>query len=615
MNPIESQQTLELQDIFGDEEFIRRYPYLRDMPVKLFLSLCTHRQKEAVTFFGKDHLVDILKTIQRNNPAVFQEYYYTKEKDPAFFEKFFEENLTLFDPGDFQEKSDAMIIEALETLQDRGLYQGEICRYQPDFYEESAPQPGTSPGDEANAEAFDMGDIEDMREPGEPGATGEEPPMSSSLIPHVVTYQEAYKMEEITILANKGETIICVIPIFSVWGNDVTHQTGEVPDPLGKSGFIHGYLPIEIVGVDHERQRLIFTPIQVESKEGFCFEGWAEKSSTGQAGWGTLSKHYVENFMHPVFYTLDTSKQPAKATRKKKRKAADGTLEQLLPSTETSKKIIIILVIAAILLLLLYLLTGDTSPVNFGSRSGSESSSGDENIQTVQEIEVGEKAIITGGQSGPGENVERPGTTAPQITPGPGTGTGSGTGEDIDIDANRGTGTETGDKTGNEQEKPVEIDMQTPVPSPMVTGRVEPTPQPSPREEIEIGTDTSSGSYAQKTRRQKPRFFYTDQANLYIQVHKGNTNYQLERALFLEKGELSRYNPVEKIKPLKLHTWIKVPLKRISPYTFHRIKRGETVSGLARRYGAPVYSIKVLNHVWSDTGLIPGTFALILKNR
>jgi hypothetical protein len=221
-----------LKDILENDELLRTHPQFGGMNIKLFLSVCAGMKQEAVHFFGREDLLRILQLANRRWPQYYHEYYLNTAKDPAFYRDFFPGNMSLISTEDLEKRGDERIEEIAASLREKGLFTGNLHRYQPDS---SPEEPITDPFD---------GDA--LR---------------------VVPYRADFLIEELKILANSGSAPLCTVPIFSSWGNDYTHDTGEAPDPLGEEDHITGHLFIEITGFDHETDRFIFTPIHFEEKE------------------------------------------------------------------------------------------------------------------------------------------------------------------------------------------------------------------------------------------------------------------------------------------------------------------------------------------------------------
>lgn len=519
-----------LKDILGNDEFLRNYPHFGSMNIKLFLSVCAYRKQEAVNYFGKETLLRVLKLANRQCPQFYHEFYLNKTKDPGFYDDFFSREMSLIAVKDLERKGENIIEETTASLKERGLFAGAWRRYQPDSYPEGPP-----------ADSLDES------------------------TPRIVAYQEEYMVEELRILVNSGSFPLCTIPVFSSWGNEYTQHTGEVPDPLGEGDQIIGYLLIKMTGFDNESQKFIFTHIRFEEKEDYSFEGWAEKSITGQPGYGTLSCYYIENYIHPLFYTYDIDNSES---IKEKRHGAFNIVKKSISTVDVRKTMLAFVVIAVVLVILLYLV--------YPKKSDQVS-----DVDKVQEITEQELAD---------EKKEEK------------------TGEE--------TKTPTEDSK-QEESKVEEIKVEETLKEESIVKKEEP---PEEKEKVEedkkekpISTKTPASE--SKSRRQKPGFYYTTEDYLYIQVYPGNNVSQLERALFLKKRELYKYNSAKRLRRLKAYTWLKVPLSRIRPFMIYKFKRGDTITSLSKQFHTTRYSIMVLNHTWSDKSIKPGYLALILKER
>ncbi|MCP5107733.1 MAG: LysM peptidoglycan-binding domain-containing protein [bacterium] len=60
---------------------------------------------------------------------------------------------------------------------------------------------------------------------------------------------------------------------------------------------------------------------------------------------------------------------------------------------------------------------------------------------------------------------------------------------------------------------------------------------------------------------------------------------------------------------------ILIPLSKIEPYRVYRVKKGDTLIGLAGRFNTRRDSISVLNHIWTPSGLRAGRRILVLLDR
>jgi hypothetical protein len=470
-----------LKEILGDDELLRNYPHFGNMNIKLFLSVCAYRKQEAVNFFGKETLLRVLKLANRQCPQFYHEFYLNMTKDPEFYDDFFSQEMSLMAVQDLERKGETIIEEAAASLKERGLFAGTWRRYQPDSFPEGPP-----------ADSLD----EDT--------------------PRIVTYQKEYIVEELRILVNSGSFPLCTIPVFSSWGNDCTHYTGEVPDPLGEGDQILGYLLIKITGFDNESQKFIFTHIRLEEKEDYSFEGWAEKSITGQPGYGTLSSYYIENYIHPLYYTYDIDHSEHK---KEKRHGPFDIVKKSISAVDARKTMLAFVVIAVVLVILLYLVYPKKSDQLPDANKVQETAK--------KELIIEKKEEKTGEET--------------KILP-----------KDLK----------------KEEAKEEEIKVEETPKEESIVKKEEP---PEEKEKVwedkkEQPISTKTPASERKSRRQKAGFYYTTEDYLYIQVYPGNNVSQLERALFLKKRELYKYNSAKRLRKLKAYIWLKVPLSRIRPF-------------------------------------------------
>jgi murein DD-endopeptidase MepM/ murein hydrolase activator NlpD len=89
-------------------------------------------------------------------------------------------------------------------------------------------------------------------------------------------------------------------------------------------------------------------------------------------------------------------------------------------------------------------------------------------------------------------------------------------------------------------------------------------------------------------------------------VLKGETVYSISRAYGIDRDELMRLNGIS--DPAKLQTGqrLRIPGSRAPAYTEYRVVRGDTLYGLARRYGTSADVIAAANAIPLDQVLKPG---------
>jgi hypothetical protein len=108
--------------------------------------------------------------------------------------------------------------------------------------------------------------------------------------------------------------------------------------------------------------------------------------------------------------------------------------------------------------------------------------------------------------------------------------------------------------------------------------------------------------------------FYTDkkQNRLYYRIYPGNTFYQLSKAFNIPIKDFQKYTGT---RQLNAYQWIVIPFSDIGPFEIYRVKKGDTLIGIARQFKASIGSIVVINHIWQPANLKAGSYILVISNR
>lgn len=114
--------------------------------------------------------------------------------------------------------------------------------------------------------------------------------------------------------------------------------------------------------------------------------------------------------------------------------------------------------------------------------------------------------------------------------------------------------------------------------------------------------------------RRRFKIFTIDNSNntLFYKIYPGNTVSQLSHAFGISQAELREINGGHK---LYAYQWIKIPTSKIKPFNIYRVKKGDTLMGLAKKFKACRDSISVINHIWKPSELKAGHHILVLSNR
>jgi len=98
---------------------------------------------------------------------------------------------------------------------------------------------------------------------------------------------------------------------------------------------------------------------------------------------------------------------------------------------------------------------------------------------------------------------------------------------------------------------------------------------------------------------------------LFYKIYPGNTVFQLSRAFHIPVKNFKKYVGSHR---LYAYQWIGIPISKIEPYEIYRVKKGDTLIGLAKKFMTYRDSISVINHIWQPSGLKAGSYILVLKN-
>lgn len=99
---------------------------------------------------------------------------------------------------------------------------------------------------------------------------------------------------------------------------------------------------------------------------------------------------------------------------------------------------------------------------------------------------------------------------------------------------------------------------------------------------------------------------------MYYRIYPGNTFYQLSKAFNISIKDFQKYAGT---RQLNAYQWIAIPFSGIEPFEIYRVKKGDTLIGIARQFKASIGSIVVINHIWHPEKLKAGSYILVLSNR
>ena len=156
------------------------------------------------------------------------------------------------------------------------------------------------------------------------------------------------------------------------------------------------------------------------------------------------------------------------------------------------------------------------------------------------------------------------------------------------------------------------VDKQTVMPNPPFGKHGGKKKDSKPVLELIINKKNSNERINETLRRFK--IFTIDKSSntLFYKVYPGNTVSQLSRAFGISQAELREIAGGHK---LYAYQKIKIPISKIKPFNIYRVKKGDTLMGLAKKFNAYRDSISVINHIWKPSGLKAGRHILVLLNR